>query len=167
MANLRILSGAAVTFLSLSCSSGGGGAAPPMPDGGVSMDPSEQCQTQLDHCPPAASERDADFNQCLEGFRQYEAIGCDSQYASWVACTGSAAYSCDTSVGCDTQQSAYVNCQSRFVAATGCERLAAQDAVRCQASAPYAFSCLRGAPSSCLLVVDAGAGIWCCPQLGG
>jgi len=129
----------------------------------------DACGAQFDYsqanCPLQNASRDVSVMQCLQDHRDYEAFSCDASYDSWVACTGKAPYNCMADTGCEAQQNAYFTCQSRFVAKTGCTRLTPQDAKRCQDPKPYAFGCLGPAPSACVLVVDAGAGIWCCPKL--
>ncbi|MEO8906419.1 MAG: hypothetical protein ABI488_27560 [Polyangiaceae bacterium] len=86
---------------------------------------------------------------------------------TWLVCTTKPGYDCQADTGCETTQNAYFACQSQATLKTGCVRLASHDTTECSAaSKPYAFSCIQSAPTQCEQVVDGGAGIWCCPQLG-
>jgi len=104
---------------------------------------------------------------CEAHERLYAGVGCQDAFDAWLLCTTKPGYDCDQDTGCESSQNGYFSCQSRAVQRTGCVRLGGeQDAMRCtDATKPYAFSCLSGAPASCTQVVTDGAGIWCCPQL--
>jgi hypothetical protein len=130
--------------------------------------PTVACQRQYDHyeteCPGAGARYVA---QCLYDFGWFEGIGCDGDYGEWVACTTGASVDCTNgSVSeCLPLQTAYMTCLSEAVDRTHCVR-APTDDVRCETALPYAFSaCVAGTPSGCVQLVDAGAGLWCCPQL--
>ena len=161
--------------LALGCSStsdGGGSPASSNPGsaGAASASDANLCSEQYDamnvKCPLPDGSKDPNVQQCVVAQREFAGIGCESQYDAWLVCTTKPGYNCQDDTGCEASQAGYFSCQSQVTASTGCVRLASQDTSRCSdSSKPYAFSCLAAAPSPCVQVVAAGAGIWCCPQL--
>jgi hypothetical protein len=128
------------------------------------------CNAQYDamvaNCGAPESSRQGNVLACQDAERDFQGIGCKSQYDSWLLCTTKPGYDCTTDTGCETSQGSYFTCESQSVVRTGCVRLSSSDAIECtDASKPYAFSCLSAAPTQCQQVVTQGAGIWCCPQL--
>ena len=167
-----------IQWFSVVCWLGFGAIACASTDHGNSGDPgtpgnsSQLCEEQFDamekKCPVGADSKDANVEDCQAAQQNFAGIGCLAQFDSWLSCTATnPRYDCTTDSGCETSQGSYFSCQSQAVQRTGCVRLGGnQDATRCSDSAkPYAFSCLSGAPASCVQVVSEGAGIWCCPQL--
>jgi hypothetical protein len=102
---------------------------------------------------------------CTSGEALYPPEGCGSEWEAYVTCATHATYSCANGpTGCDTQESAYNDCQSRFVSATGCDRLPDQDG-KCSAATPYGYGCLSTVPSECVtLPPTGGVTVACCPQ---
>ena len=158
-----------VGFMALGCSSPS--SSDPAGSAGTSASNSaELCDKQYDamikNCSAEESSREGNVHSCQADQRDYQGIGCKSQYDSWLVCTTQSGYDCNADTGCEAPQNSYFGCQSQSVQRTGCVRLEAHDASKCtDASKPYAFGCVDKAPSQCTQVVFDGGGIWCCPQL--
>lgn len=140
------------------------------PGNGTSIPSAELCAAQFDafedECPQGAENKDARVQSCKVNQRDYAGIGCQDEFDAWLQCTTGSGFSCQDDTGCEQPQSGYFLCRSQAAQRTGCSRLASQDPDRCSDPAkPFAFSCLTNAPASCVQVVTAGAGIWCCPQI--
>jgi hypothetical protein len=126
------------------------------------VDCAEVANSYLQQCPDNPGSWDI---TCEQGNEQYAPIGCGDEWNAYLNCFINAEMDCEFGgpIGCDQAQDAYFACQSQATMRTGCTY---RSAGLCAEPTPYEFVCVGEAPAECVLVNDAGAGLWCCPALG-
>ncbi len=137
------------------------GASTELPEGWSDLSLEERCAQADTHisqsCGGEPSQDGIDF--CLEGYAQYEPIGCGAANDAYVACTATAELDCFDP--CAQELEVLNACEANFTLRTGCERMVRRDS-ECSAESPYLIQCPDSEPVGCVPVGENG---FCCAVL--